>query len=326
MNFNVWGKLEKPCFVLAPMADVTDMTFRQIICETGKPDVFYTEFVSAAGLCSEKGRPKLLPHFKFGENERPIVAQIFGAIPKHFYECAKLIADLGFDGIDINMGCPDRKVLKQGAGIALCKTPELAAEVIAETKRGANGLPVSVKTRLGGDKIDVSWIAKLLGSKINALTIHLRTMREMSKVPAHWELAGELSKLAHESGTIIIGNGDISDYQDGVLKAKNYGLDGIMVGRAIFNNPWFFSARGGPASGGDNRNERLTLLKHHISNFINLWGNPPEAGSASLRNYDTMKKFFKVYITGWPGAKESRDELMRTKTSEQALAQLDNIM
>lgn len=316
--------------MLAPMADVTDMAFRQVICETGRPNVFYTEFVSAAGLCSEKGRPKLLPHFKFGEGEHPIVAQIFGSNPKHFYECAKLIAELGFDGIDINMGCPDRKVLKQGAGIALCKTPELAAEIIAETKRGlvyrqdltglACQIPVSIKTRLGYDKIDITWLEKLLDCDIAALTVHLRTMKEASKVPAHWELAGDIAKLAHARGTLVIGNGDVESYSDGILKAKTHNLDGVMIGRGIFNNPWFFDASVDPIT--KSPTERVTLLKHHIQNFINLWGNPAAAG----KNFAVMKRFFKVYITGFDGAKELRDKLMGTKTPAETFAVLENVL
>ncbi|OGN34907.1 MAG: hypothetical protein A3I39_01305 [Candidatus Yanofskybacteria bacterium RIFCSPLOWO2_02_FULL_47_9b] len=319
MSSNFWEELKKPFFVLAPMADVTDIAFRQVVIECGRPDVLYTEFVSAAGLCSEKGRPKLLPHFKFAENEHPIVAQIFGSVPKHFYETAKLIAGLGFDGIDINMGCPDRKVVKQGAGIALCKTPELAAEIIAETKRGAGGLPIAIKTRLGFDKIDLTWIENILKCDIDALTIHLRTMKETSKVLAHWELAGEIAKLAHTYNTIIIGNGDVLTHAEGIQKCEQPGLDGIMIGRGIFSNPWFFNPSVDIHT--KTSKERITLLKHHISNFMNLW-DPPTGDSATLRNYDTMKRFFKVYIHGFDGAKELRDKLMQTKTPTETLALL----
>ncbi len=317
---NFWRQLEKPFFVLAPMADVTDMAFRQVILQTGRPDVFYTEFVSAAGLCSEKGRPKLLPHFKFSENERPIVAQVFGSNPTHFYEVAKLVVSLGFDGIDINMGCPDRKVLKQGAGIALCKTPEVAAQIIAETKRGladaGSAIPVSVKTRIGYDKIDLTWLQKILECKIDCLIVHLRTMKEMSKVPAHWELAKEIVEMAHASNTIVIGNGDINTYADGLEKAGQSGMDGTMVGRGIFGNPWFFDASVDVST--KNSRERVTLLKTHISNFMNLWG--------ETKNYDTMKRFFKIYITGFDGAKELRDQLMQTKTPTETLAILDSVI
>ena len=314
MNF--WQKLPRPFFILAPMADVTDMAFRQIIVESGRPDVFYTEFVSAAGLCSDKGQPKLLPHFKFGENERPIVAQIFGSVPAHFYQVAKLIVELGFDGIDINMGCPDRKVLKQGAGIALSKTPELAAEIIAQTKRGiadaGSQIPVAVKTRLGYDKIDLTWLEKILACDIAALTIHLRTMKEMSKVPAHWELAGEIAQLVRRVApqTAIIGNGDVLTYTDGLAKASEHRLDGIMIGRGIFSNPWLFDPSVDIAT--KTSQDRITLLNHHIANFINLWGD--------TKNYDTMKRFFKIYISGFDGAKELRDKLMQTKRASETLS------
>ncbi len=302
------------------MADVTDMAFRQVVCQTGRPEVFYTEFVSAAGLCSEKGRPKLLPHFKFSENERPIVAQVFGSNPAHFYEVAKLVASLGFDGIDINMGCPVKKMLKQGAGIALCKTPELAAEIIRETKRGlgdaGSSIPISVKTRIGYEKIDLTWLQKILDCNVDCLIVHLRTMKEMSKVSAHWELAKEVADMAHVADTVVIGNGDILTHEDGLEKAKQSGMDGLMIGRGIFGNPWFFDASVDVSA--KNSRERVTLLKSHIANFMNLWGD--------TKNYDTMKRFFKIYITGFDGAKELRDQLMQTKTPAETFAILDSVI
>src|SRR3989338_1390608 len=238
---NFWQKLNRPFFILAPMADVTDSAFRQIILSCGKPDIFYTEFVSADGLCSEKGKLKLVPHLAFKKNERPIVTQFFGANPENFYKCAQIAVKLGFDGIDINMGCPDRKVLKQGGGAALILKPELAKEIIRETKRGADNLPVSVKTRIGYNKIITEeWISHLIEAKPAAIILHGRTMKEMSKVPAHWDEIGKAGVLCRKAGIPIIGNGDIVTHAEGLEKAKQYDLDGIMVGRGIFHNPWFF--------------------------------------------------------------------------------------
>ncbi len=296
------------------MADVTDMAFRQIVAECGRPDVFYTEFVSAAGLCSERGQSKLLPHFAFRENERPIVAQIFGNNPEHFFESARLIKDLGFDGIDINMGCPDRKVIKQGAGIALCKTPELAREIIEAAKRGAGGLPVSLKTRLGFNEPDMRWLENILAAGAAALIVHLRTMKEMSKVPAHWELAGEIARLAKSYDTTVVANGDVASHREGIEKANQHGLDGIMVGRAIFRNPWLFDPTVDPAS--KTPFERIKLCRRHVELFMELWG--------EQKHYDVLKRFYKVYIAGWPQAKELRDQLMLTKNASQALAVLAN--
>lgn len=312
---NFWKKLKTPFFVLAPMADVTDLAFRQIIVETGRPDVFYTEFVSVAGLCSEKGRPKLLPHLKFKENERPIVAQVFGSNPSQFYEVAKLVKELGFDGIDINMGCPDRKIMKQGAGISLCKRPELAVEIIKETKRGAGDMPVSVKTRLGFNEIDLTWIQKVIDAEPDALLVHLRTMKEMSKEPAHWELAKQVADMAHAKAIPIIGNGDVASYTDGLEKAKESGMDGIMVGRGIFHNPWFFNREVNHKD--KTAKERIALLKKHIENFVELWGTD--------KNFDVMKRFIKIYINDFEGAKTFRDKLMGIKTSQELVDYLSTV-
>ncbi len=303
MNYGFWEQLKKPFFVLAPMADVTDVAFRHIVAECGRPDVFYTEFVSCDGLCSA-GRERLLKDLIFTPDEHPIVAQFFGAHPKNFYECAKLARDLGFDGIDINMGCPDRKVVKQGAGIGLSKTPELAREIIAATREGANGLPVSVKTRLGLHAIDFEWIRTLLETDIPALTVHGRTMKEMSKVPAHWDVIGEIARMAHERGTLVIGNGDVMSRQEGLEKAAEYGVDGIMVGRGIFHNPWFFNPAIDLAV--VTPRQRLDLLLDHTRRFVGQWG--------PSKNFDVLKRFYKIYISGWDGAKDLRVRLMSVHT------------
>ncbi len=300
------------------MADVTDMAFRQIIAGIGeprlagrgKPDVFYTEFVSADGLCSEKGRPKLLPHLKFKDNERPIVAQFFGSKPENFHKCAQLAVELGFDGIDINMGCPAGKIVKQDSGAGLILNPALAQEIIRETKRGAAGLPVSVKTRIGYNTIDTeNWISKLIETGPAAIIIHGRTQKEMSKVPAHWDEIGKAAKLCHAADIPIIGNGDIMSYQEGLDKAKEHNLDGIMIGRGVFQNPWIFNPEIDPAS--KTPEERISLLQKHIRNFVELWG--------QSKNFDVMKRFIKIYIKDFDGAKELRDELMTKRNAPDTL-------
>jgi len=323
MESNFWQKLKKPFFVLAPMADVTDMAFRQIIAECGKPGVFYTEMVSASGLCSEKGRPKLLPHLKYGENERPIIAQLFGSVPEHFYEAAKLVAELEFDGVDINMGCPSGKIIKQGSGSDLILNSELTQEIIKETKRGAGNLPVSIKTRIGYNTIITEeWISKLIEARPDAIIVHGRTMKEASKVPAHWDEIGKAAKLCREAGIIIIGNGDVMSYSEGVRKAEQYGLDGIMIGRGIFQNPWFFNPAVNPAD--KTPQERIALLKKHTENFVELWGDP-SASSGQVKNFDVMKRFIKMYINDFEGAKEIRNELMKIKTAPETLEKLESL-
>ncbi len=300
-----WAKLKRPFFILAPMANVTDSPFRRVISQCGKPNVFFTEFISADGLASEKGRSRLMKDLEFTEVERPIVAQFFTSKPEHMYEAAKLARELGFDGIDINMGCPDRKVEKQGAGAKLILNPKLAKEIILATKEGADHLPVSVKTRIGFNSIDTeAWISEILEAEPALITVHGRTRRELSLVPTHWDEIGKAAKLCKEKGVLIVGNGDVMSYDEGIRKANEYGLDGIMVGRGIFHNPWFFSRDVNPDL--LDPKKKMEVMVDHINLFKDFWGDN--------RNFDTLKRFFKIYIQGWAGAKELRTKLMETKS------------
>jgi len=338
---NFWAELPRPFFALAPMADVTDGAFRQIIAKYGGPDVMWTEFVSADGLCHSKGREKLLTDLIYSENERPIVAQLFTAHPDKMFVAAKFIAELGFDGLDINMGCPDRKVEKQDAGAALMKNPKLAREIIAAAKEGvAHKLPVSVKTRLGYARDEIeTWFPALIEAGIAAVTIHARTRKEMSKVPAHWEAITRAVAIRNQlkSGTLIIGNGDTSSLEVARARATETGADGIMLGRAVFGNPWLFSelnprthlkgaqgeslrsSRGSrdqshfgfPASKikGDTFDpqgvalrEHLRVLVEHTQLFEKLLG--------EIKSFAIMKKHFKAYLSGFSDTSELRQKLM----------------
>jgi nifR3 family TIM-barrel protein len=307
MKNNFWNNLPRPFFVLAPMADVTDAAFRRLIAKYGKPDVMYTQFVSCDGLCSP-GRDALLVDFWYGENERPIVAQIFGATPENFYKTAKLVAELGFDGVDINMGCPDKSVCKQGAGAALIKNPSLAKEIIQATKEGSGDLPVSVKTRLGDTKnIIDTWLPEILSTKPAAVIVHARTKKEMSKVPAHWDQVKHAVEIARGSGVPIVGNGDVVDLEDGRKKAEETGCDGIMIGRGIFGNPWCFNPEIKLAD-----IDLATKLKtsiEHTRAFEEILG--------KHKNFVIMKKHFKAYASGFDGAKELRIKLMEAKDADE---------
>lgn len=313
-----WKKIDKPFLALAPMADVTDMATREMLAKYGKPDVTWTEFVSCDGLLS-LGREKLLPDLWFSEKQRPVVAQLFSSKPNNFYECAKLIKKLGFDGLDINMGCPDRSVEKQGAGAALIKNPKLAQKIISEAKRGAGSMPVSVKTRIGYDKNELrTWLPALLKTEPSAITIHVRTRKEMSKVPAQWELFPEIMEIVKKHTTsktrpLIIGNGDIVSVADAYEKAKKYGLDGVMIGRGIFGKPWFFSGK-------DNKTpkQKIKILTEHIKLFDALYFSEGK----KLKHFDVMKKHFKAYLSGFDGAKEIRSELMNVKMPNEAVSLL----
>jgi nifR3 family TIM-barrel protein len=308
MDYGFWKNLPKPFFALAPMYDVTDEAFRRIIATYGKPDVFYTEFTSTDGLQSA-GREKLLHHLKFSEIEHPIVAQVFGAKPEKFAQTSLLVKELGFDGIDINMGCPDKNIIKGGSCAALYKTPELAKEIILASKE--SGIPVSCKIRIGDTKIDwENWIAKLLEAEPAAIGIHLRTRKEMSKVPAHWELMPNIVKFIEQQTTsetkpIIIGNGDIETPAQGRIKIEETGCDGVMIGRGIFGNPWLFAERI------PTEEERMKVLIEHITLYDKIF--------TGVKHYDVMKRHFKAYLHGSEQAAELRAKLYETKSCQEAL-------
>ena len=333
---NFWQELKKkgkPIMVLAPMADVTDAAFRRIIAKYGKPDVTWTEFVSADGLCRAQGlgKQKLLLDLLYSESERPIVAQLFTSNPEYMYTAARLCADMGFDGIDINMGCPDKGIEKQGAGATMIKNPKRAREVIRAAMEGAGKLPVSVKTRLGYNKDELeTWLPELLAEKPAVITVHARTRKEMSKVPARWERVKRAVEIRNElkSETLIFGNGDVLDLADGYKKAAESGADGVMLGRAIFGNPWLFANLKHPSHltafgstpsltkegedlpiGKPGVFQKLSVLVEHTKLFQELLG--------SMKNFAIMKKHYKAYVTGFDGAGELRAKLMETTTAEQ---------
>jgi nifR3 family TIM-barrel protein len=304
---NFWQKLPRPFFVPAPMANVTDSVFRTMIVKYGKPDVMWTEFVSADGLISP-GRKNLLNDLVFSEMERPIVAQLFTGHPEVMRKAAELVAKLGFDGLDINMGCPDRAVEKQGGGSAAMKDPKGAMEVLQAAREGFSE-PVSIKTRIGYNKVDLDWIRLLLKQNLPALTVHLRTRKEMSDVPAHWELMPEIIKMREEvqanikpsERTLIIGNGDVESLEDAKVKCKKYGCDGVMIGRGIFGKPWFFDKKLKMRTPED----RLKILLEHTRLFEKTF-----CGKKHIKNFAVMKKHFKAYVSGWDGTKELRVKLM----------------
>jgi len=326
---NFWATLPKPIFVLAPLANVTDAAFRRLIAKYSKPAgpaVFWTEFVSADGLClaNEEGKAKLMRDLLYSEAERPIVAQFFTATPGAMEKAAALAQSLGFDGIDINMGCPDKSIEKQGAGAKLIMTPKLAQELVLAAKRGAPNLPVSVKTRLGYNKdILDDWLPMILEAKPAAVTIHARTRKEMSKVPARWERVKRAVEIRNELGSdaLILGNGDALDIEDAKKKVAETGADGVMLGRAIFGRPWLFAdaapkssqekVLGSPvlpeAAGQSGQTIfspafRLRVLLEHTKLFEELLGD--------IKSFAIMKKHFKAYVEGFDGAKELRMKLM----------------
>lgn len=313
-----WHELPRPFFVLAPMEDVTDVAFRTLIARYAAPHVprvFYTEFTSADGLlrADEKGQKKLRKKLEFGEAERPIVAQLFTSNPEYMEAGARLCAELGFDGFDINMGCPAREVERQGCGSALIRTPALARELIRAAKRGAGSagrrIPVSVKTRIGYNEDELeSWLPELLAEDPAAIVLHARTRKEMSDVPARWDRVRRAVEIRDSlrSEALVIGNGDVRDLVDAREKAAASGSDGVMLGRAVFGNPWLFAGRAEEPS----REERLRALIEHIDLF--------RARMSGYSNDALMKKHFKSYVSGWDGAKDLRVHLMVSATLDDA--------
>ncbi len=311
-----WNDLPKPFFILAPMEAVTDVVFRHVVAKAGRPDIFFTEFTNSASYCSPKGIHSTRGRLAFTEDEHPMVAQIWGSKPENYREMAIGLKELGFKGIDINMGCPDKSVVKGGAGSGLIRTPELAAELIAAAKEA--GLPVSVKTRLGDIRVEEwhDWLTHILKQDVVNLTIHLRTRKEMSKVDAHYELIADIKKLRDEIApqTLLTINGDIRDREHGLELAEKYGIDGIMIGRGIFANPYAFTAGYKPT-----REEILSLLNYHLDLFDKY------NKELEPRPFDPLKRFFKIYVREIPGAAELREKLMHTKSTSEVREILQSI-
>jgi tRNA-dihydrouridine synthase len=314
MTNNFWRDLPRPFFILAPMEDVTDVVFRHVVSEAGRPDVFFTEFANSESYCHPEGKLAVRGRLTYTEDEQPIVAHIWGDKPEYFRQMSIGMAEEGFRGIDINMGCPVANVAENGKGSGLICRPELAAEIIQAAKAG--GLPVSVKTRLGFSSVDEwrGWLTHILQQDIVNLSIHLRTREEMSKADAHWELIPEIKKLRDEVAphTLLTINGDIPDRQTGLRLAEEYGVDGIMIGRGIFQNPFAFEQEPREHSS----EELLDLLRLHLELY-------DEYSDQKPRSFSPLQRFFKIYVRGFRGASELRNNLMNTRSTSEVRALLD---
>lgn len=350
MNF--WQKIKEErgnILCLAPMADVTDSAFRYIIAKNSTiPYVGYTEFVSADGLvlAPEEGRKKLLKDLEYTEIERPIVAQFFTSKPENMEKAARLAVELGFDGVDINMGCPDKSIEKQGAGASLINNPALARELIRAAKRGTEDkIPVSVKTRLGYNKDELeTWLPELLAENPAVIILHARTRKEMSLVPARWERvkraveirntfqksfekstdifqlknsssslqSSSLGTFQNFSGTQIIGNGDVENLEHAKKLTEETGADGVMLGRAVFGNPFLFSDHLPTLP------EKLEILVEHVKLFEEKLG--------QVKSFAVMKKHFKSYLKDFPHAKDLRVSLMEAQSAKEAVGIVNNFI
>ncbi|WP_086445287.1 tRNA dihydrouridine synthase [Candidatus Enterococcus lemimoniae] len=308
MTTNFWAELPKPFFILAPMEDVTDVVFRHVVKDAGAPDVFFTEFTNSDSYCHPDGIESVRGRLVFTEDEQPMVAHIWGDKPEFFKEMSLGLAEMGFKGIDLNMGCPVPNVAGRGKGSGLILRPEVAAELIEAAKAG--GIPVSVKTRIGYAEIAEmeAWITHLLKQDIANLSVHLRTRNEMSKVDAHWDLIPQIMEIRDRVApqTLITINGDIPDRQTGLQLAEQYGVDGIMIGRGIFKNPYAFEKEPKEHS----PKELLGLLEMQLD----LQDHYAEMVPRSIVG---LHRFFKIYVKGFPGASDLRVKLMGTKSTDE---------
>lgn len=315
---NIWRELKKPIFILAPMDDVTDTVFRQIILSNSKPDLLFTEFTNVDGLVSKKGNRIIRQKLTYAPCEHPIIAQLWGNNPDHFFKSAHIIKEMGFDGIDINFGCPVPEVVKKGCGGGMIGNTQLAKEIVQAASEGS-GLPISIKTRLGIKKIETEkWIGQLLTLPVSAITIHARTVIEMSKVSAHWEEVKKAVEIRNylKKDTLIIGNGDVKNREDGLLKIGETHADGIMMGRALFHDIYAFSSAGNKATE-ISIDKRLELLESHIRLYEKVWDDS--------KPFSNLKKYFKIYISDFDGASDLRMKFMETESFSEVFLLLNSI-
>jgi len=316
---NFWRNLSKPIFALAPMEDVTDTSFREVVAGLSDPQylhVLFTEFTSVAGMNHPKGKIKVAERLFVSESEKSLlkqkkiklVAQIWGNKPELFHTIAREITDeYEFDGIDINMGCPVKNVVKNGCCSALIDQPTLAKEIIFAAKE-ATHLPVSVKTRTGIRSHDTDvWIANLLETKPAAIILHGRTQKQQSDGLADWEEIAKGARMRDQLNpeTLFLGNGDVFSVLQGEELIAKYGLDGVMIGRGIFHDPWFFN----PLPQAPSKSEKLVQLLLHTKLYEQNWG--------GKKNFNQLKRFYKIYTNDFPGAAQLRAELMEAKTYEE---------
>jgi tRNA-dihydrouridine synthase len=320
-----WNDLASPFLVLAPMEDVTDHVFRRLVADHGEPDVLFTEFTSADFLASKEPEKALVRLETYvGElSRRPLVAQIWGGNPETLYKAARLVAQRGFAGVDLNMGCPVKKISRKGACSALIRLPSVALEVLQAVREGAWSVTpdfaVSVKTRIGWSRPETEeWCGLLLDQRLDALTLHGRTAKQMSEGEADWNEIAKLVRLRDAKGlaTRIIGNGDLT-HATLASRFEQTGVDGLMIGRGVFSDIGIFNRGSYRPFETWTKEAKIALLERHIRDHQRAWG--------QSKDYEKLKKFFKVYTSGWDGALELRQLLMATHRHEESLAVLEHL-
>lgn len=357
---NFWETLPRPIIGLAPMDGVTDHPFRHIQKKHGNPDVVYTEFTNVDALCH--GDWQSQRNLLYDESQRPIIAQIYGRSPEHFRQVAIMLCELGFDGIDINMGCPAKSVANGGCGAGLIRTPDCAQAIVQKVKQGiqdwCNGattaqctrllarfskevaarhdllpathrqrrpIPVSVKTRIGYDEPTVeSWIPHLLESELSAICLHGRTLRQRYSGQADWDAIGRAAELARLTSTLILGNGDVTSRADGESRAADYGLDGVLIGRASFGNPFIFDLNQPPMPDGQDRQARLPI-RHRLIEIALEHAHLYDATFRPHKHYRffTMRKHLGWYVKDISGANYMRASLMQVNSVQEVESLFD---
>lgn len=306
--------MSRPFFILAPMDDVTDVVFRSVVADCAPPDIFFTEFVNVDGLQSP-GRPKLLHKLAIDrKTDHRIVAQIWGKDPENYRKTAQELVEMGFDGVDINMGCPEKNIVNNGCCSALINDRERAGQIIRAVQEAVDGrVPVSVKTRLGWNEPDFTWHEYLLGFELDMLTVHLRTRKEMSEVPAHWELFEPIKQLRDRisPSTKLVANGDIRNREHGLELANEIAADGLMIGRGVFKDPFCFAEQNQWAT--KTPEEKVEIFKKHVERFKDQYENRE-------RNFLVLKRFCKVYINGYDNASDLRESVMNAQSIDDILA------
>lgn len=307
---------KRPFFSLAPMEAVTDTIFRRVVEKAGAPDVYFTEFTNASSMIHPKAKFSVQGRLAVAENETQPVAQIWGSRPEDIAGAAKLLPDMGYRAVDLNMGCPDPTVVKNGAGSDLIRHQDLAAQLVSAAKE--SGLPVSVKTRLGFyDPMEFrDWLPVILQQDVAVLTVHLRSRKEMSKAPAHFELIDEIVAMrdAIAPNTLLQINGDIKSRAEGEALAKAHpGVDGIMIGRGIFENPYAFEES--PRQ--HTLEESIALLKLQLDLFDEV------NATVTPKHFEALKRYFKIYLRGFAHASALRQMLMETHATDEVREVLD---
>lgn len=331
---------KKNLIALSPMDGITDEVFRLIQSQIAKPDLIFTEFVSAEGI--SHGGVKLYDTLLFSKQERPIIGQLFGKDPDIFYKAAVILSHLAFDGIDINMGCPAKTVVRHGSGAALIDNPELAIKIINSTRQGINDYfnkevkitdlslnkktlvaikrnqkysdldkkeiikpTLSVKTRLGINESTIKdWAKILLDQDLDFLSIHGRTLKQAYRDKADWSAIHQVSKMAKDKRTKIFGNGDIESRQQGIEYCKKYNLDGVLIGRASAGNPWLFNDYSATPK------EKFSAMLLHAQLFEKIFPH---------RRFDSLRKHFLLYTSSFPQAKSLRSKLVRLNSVKELL-------